>query len=378
MIYTIINRVDEKGTGGNFKFEIETFSNDIILRELELLDIKEKVVIKVDNNVVTVDYRKKKYENQVVLNDAEQIFISHSSKEKELLALPLYASLKSFNLNPWIDKEDMQKSDYLFSEISDAIYKSNCYILIISPEFMVGKWTNKELEAIYIQHVENNKKVFIILHQVSIDEFKRKYSLLSGLIAWDTSKDIQNISREISSIVNNNEKELVDNSSQKTVIQERSNQLEITNALSTLFQFIPYTNLLVYINDFPEYFSMNLSDIEDMWNRFKISNPHQYPFKDEELNIKVENFFENQRDIEELVQKYFDKGNFRINCFDSIIDYNGTNHKMKINHELNDEERKIVYDEVNRIKPLYKSNYCELTQYIRNNYPNVVLNAYIG
>jgi hypothetical protein len=36
-----------------------------------------------------------------------RIFISHATKEKPTIALPLYTQLKIHKLNPWIDQEDI-------------------------------------------------------------------------------------------------------------------------------------------------------------------------------------------------------------------------------------------------------------------------------
>jgi hypothetical protein len=186
----------------NLSFNDDTIIESI-LKKIQFFHFIDELQISIDRDkkTITINNKNNEIDKTQILLEQKLIFISHSSKEKELLAIPLYNCFKKLNLDPWLDNKNMQGSDSLSEKISDAIHKSSSYVLIISPAFIKGKWTNKELDAIFIQHIDKQKKIFIILYKVSIDEFKSKYALLAGLIVWETNGEIEKISNEISSIV---------------------------------------------------------------------------------------------------------------------------------------------------------------------------------
>jgi len=53
-----------------------------------------------------------------------KIFISHATTDKSTIVLPLYSKLKTYKLNPWIDKEEIKESDSIFRAINRGLANS--------------------------------------------------------------------------------------------------------------------------------------------------------------------------------------------------------------------------------------------------------------
>jgi len=226
----------------------------------------------------------------------KDVFISHASEDKALLALPLYKSLQNKNLTVWIDKEDINQSDSLFYKINKGLKDTENYIVIISPSFIKNNWTEKELNAIYTQHTEKNKKIFIILHNLNIEKFKTEYTLLSDLLIFESQIGIEIISKKISNIIN---KKIINNNSKETIsIRNKSFKKKQT------YYDIPQ-NIELFID-----IIVNTNGLED-----KLLFKEKLSPIDDELFIKLETF------LEALFKKNYSLRNFNNETITSLINF---------------------------------------------------------
>ena len=132
----------------------------------------------------------------------KDIFISHATKDKPTIVLPLYTQLKTHKLNPWIDKEDIRHSDSLFEAINRGLRDSLYAVAIISPSFVGNSWTNAELQAIFgLMNEKRIIRLFIVYHEIDRDELIEKYPLLVDNLAFDSSEGVEAIAKQISSII---------------------------------------------------------------------------------------------------------------------------------------------------------------------------------
>ena len=132
----------------------------------------------------------------------KDIFISHANTDKLTIALPLYTQLKTHNLTPWIDKEQIQQSDSLFRAINSGLSNASYAVAIISSSFMQSEWTNRELESIFNLMVEKKiVRLFVIYHQIPRESVVKTYPLLADNLAFDSSDGVEYIAKKISAIV---------------------------------------------------------------------------------------------------------------------------------------------------------------------------------
>jgi len=131
-----------------------------------------------------------------------KIFISHATEEKVTIALPLFSQLKTYNLNPWIDKEEIKPSDSLFRTINSGLSNASYAVAVISSSFMEKEWTNRELESIFNLMIEKKIiRLFVIYHKIGRDVLVKKYPLLSDNFAFNSDDGVEYIAKEINSIV---------------------------------------------------------------------------------------------------------------------------------------------------------------------------------
>ena len=76
------------------------------------------------------------------------VFISHSSEDKEFVALPLTKILKESGLNVWLDKHELFIGDSLRRKIEEGLLNSRFGVVILSENFFKKEWPQKELDAL--------------------------------------------------------------------------------------------------------------------------------------------------------------------------------------------------------------------------------------
>lgn len=131
-----------------------------------------------------------------------KIFISHATKDKELIALPLYSQLKKYNLNPWIDKENIKQSDSLFRAINVGLANSSYAVAVISTSFIKSEWTNRELESIFNLMIDKKIiRLFVVYHEIQKEDISQKYPLLSDNLSFNSKDGIEHIVQKIVNII---------------------------------------------------------------------------------------------------------------------------------------------------------------------------------
>jgi len=131
-----------------------------------------------------------------------KIFISHATTDKSTIVLPLYSKLKTYKLNPWIDKEEIKQSDSIFRAINRGLANSSYAVAVISPAFIKNEWTNRELESIYNLMVEKKIiRLFMVYHKIQRELITDTYPLLADNLAFDSSDGVEYIAKQISSII---------------------------------------------------------------------------------------------------------------------------------------------------------------------------------
>ncbi|PME64449.1 hypothetical protein BCV33_18395 [Vibrio lentus] len=168
------------------------------------------------------------------------------------------------------------------------------------------------------------------------------------------------------------------------VQQQRSQPLginpeteKITSALNCFMQFVPFSFLRSYIEDFPYHFNSNIDGTGEMWRVYNRDNPMVYPFSDIGLNQLLDNFFAFQDRVEFLIHAYYVYTNpngmeYYCNCFEA----NFSGDRLSLNSALTSQHKSDLENEIQSLRVNYLNSYNLLTEYIRNNYPKVNLNQY--
>ena len=136
------------------------------------------------------------------MNKKWDVFISHSSEDKDTFVRELSNLLKRLGLKVWYDEFALKVGDSLTQKIDEGLIDSNFGIIIISNAFLNKKWTDYEYRSL-LSKEDNFKKVILpIWHNITQDEIKDFSLYLADKFALDTKKNsIQEIAKKLLEII---------------------------------------------------------------------------------------------------------------------------------------------------------------------------------
>ena len=126
------------------------------------------------------DYRKERGKLMKAL-----AFISHDSRDKELIARPIAQAIHSKLFNVWYDEYSLTIGDNLRESIEKGIKESRKCILILSPNFLNNPgWTKKEFDSIFTKEIiEKDNVILPIWYKVSAEDIYNYSPSLANTVA---------------------------------------------------------------------------------------------------------------------------------------------------------------------------------------------------
>lgn len=104
------------------------------------------------------------------------VFISHSSDDKDSFVNDLATSLKKSNISIWYDTDSIGWGQSIRQEIDKGLAHSKYGIVVISPSFIEKYWTSYELDGILQKEGSTGRQMILpIWHNVTADQVQ-KYS----------------------------------------------------------------------------------------------------------------------------------------------------------------------------------------------------------
>jgi len=125
------------------------------------------------------------------------VFISHSSEDKEVVAIPLTKILKESGLTVWLDKHELFIGDSLRRKIEEGLFNSRFGVVILSENFFKKEWPQKELDALISKEEGQSKVVLPVWHNISKSFVSRYSILLADKLAVSTSRGLDFVANEI-------------------------------------------------------------------------------------------------------------------------------------------------------------------------------------
>lgn len=127
------------------------------------------------------------------------VFISHSSKDKEEIVYQLIQQLERRNINVWLDANEILAGDTILSAVEKGISSALCTVLIITPAFFESFWTPIEIGLTLNKHSEHI--IIPILCNVAEADIAQKFPML--LTLKYLKLDIYNIHKCAEELCNN-------------------------------------------------------------------------------------------------------------------------------------------------------------------------------
>ncbi len=125
------------------------------------------------------------------------VFISHSSHDKEEVARPLAQALQARGLHVWLDEEQLYVGDSIRRGIDNALRDSRFGVVILSPAYLESEWGQKELDAFFAKEKYQNKSILPIYHGVDVEDVERHWMTLADKISLRTTESIDSLADKI-------------------------------------------------------------------------------------------------------------------------------------------------------------------------------------
>lgn len=134
------------------------------------------------------------------LHDA---FISYAT-EDEKYAKKLANALEYQGFSVWFAPLSLKIGDKLLDSINDGMNSSMCAVLLLSPAYVSKKWPNYETDVLLRQHIEMEKKLLPLWHNITKKEIEKWNPGLSGTIALNSTLDVSEVAEKISKVISKN------------------------------------------------------------------------------------------------------------------------------------------------------------------------------
>lgn len=98
------------------------------------------------------------------------LFISHASEDKAEVARPLADMLQAKGYKVWYDEYALTVGDNLRQSIEKGLAQSQFGVVVLSPSFFAKKWTNLELDGLFILERPGVKRILPVWHKVTVGD----------------------------------------------------------------------------------------------------------------------------------------------------------------------------------------------------------------
>ncbi len=164
------------------------------------------------------------------------VFISHSSRDKDSIVYSLEKKLKEKNIDVWLDIKEILVGDSILGAIEKGLNNSIFIILVITPDFFESFWTPVEIG------IALNKKVQFILplfYNLTIEDVAKRFPSLLTYKYYMLNKDnldvyVSELCSNIKTIKEKYKKEISTLIFKKAVKKFNSYDTPLANTISIL------------------------------------------------------------------------------------------------------------------------------------------------
>ncbi len=130
------------------------------------------------------------------------LFISHATEDKALVARPLATALSGRGLSVWLDERSLILGEGLTEGILDGLLSSEFGAVILSPAFLEREWTLKELHDLSLMENHSGDRIILpIWHKLDLKVVSERLPELSDRLAARTSDGIDAVAELVSAAI---------------------------------------------------------------------------------------------------------------------------------------------------------------------------------
>lgn len=172
--------------------------------EREQLDFQRNLNYEIEKQkrLTSETIRIQKTEITNVAQKEYDVFISHSSEDKEDFVRPLATELQNLGIKVWYDEFELKLGDSLRRSIDQGLINSKYGIVVLSTSFFKRNWTQYELDGFVNREMNGFKVILPIWHKVSKDEVQNFSPSLADKVALNSSiYSTKEIAEEIKNVI---------------------------------------------------------------------------------------------------------------------------------------------------------------------------------
>ncbi len=117
-------------------------------------------------------------------------FISYAS-EDEAYSSALATELQNAGFTVWFAPLNLNIGDRLLDSINVGLTLSRTGIVLLSSAYIKKRWTSYELDVLHRQHIETEKRLFPLWHDIGKSELDGWNPGLSGILSIPTSYGLE-------------------------------------------------------------------------------------------------------------------------------------------------------------------------------------------
>lgn len=137
------------------------------------------------NQQVAVQFRGPQFAAGRARLERPLAFISHDSRDKDLIARPIAIGLAGLMCPVWFDEFSLRVGDRLRESIERGLREARKCVLIITPHFIANRgWTREEFNAIFTRElVERADVILPVWHEVTREQVFEFSPVLADRVA---------------------------------------------------------------------------------------------------------------------------------------------------------------------------------------------------
>lgn len=124
-------------------------------------------------------------------------FISHASEDKDEFVREFVNRLLKLGYLTFYDEYSIKLGDSIVEKLNEGISNSQVFIIVISPNFLKKKWTNKEFNTIFSLSTQLGKRLIPVYHNIDYESVLLHYPLLNEIKGINTSVGMDLLCSEV-------------------------------------------------------------------------------------------------------------------------------------------------------------------------------------
>lgn len=141
----------------------------------------------------------------MIMNKKTDAFLSFAFEERNSVAMPLATLLKEKSISIWFSSHEFSTGiKNIFFDINEGIINSRYGIAIISPTYLLKKWTKTELAALFAKEDHTQRILLPIWHQISYKQILKHIPLLADRFSLHTDMGMTTLANRIERIIKMN------------------------------------------------------------------------------------------------------------------------------------------------------------------------------